>query len=282
MKIVNQTFGGERPLFRSRGITAENCVFTDGPMPMDGESPLKESEDISLSRCTFGWKYPLWYCNRVTAENCRFTAGARAGIWYTDDITLKHTAIDAPKTLRRASRVVLEDVEFTDAAETLWDCRDVTLRDCRVRGDYFAKDLAGGTIDGLDLKGQYCFDGARDLVVRRAKLDTKDAFWNCENIRVEDSVILGEYLGWNSKRLTFINCTIESLQGLCYVEDLVMRGCKVKGELLFEYSTLDAEIDGTLESIFDPAGGRIVARGVEKTIFQVSDPSKTHISCKNG
>ena len=45
-----------------------------------------------------------------------------------------------------------------------------------------------------------------------AKMLSKDAFWNTNNVTVYDSYISGEYLGWNSKNLTFINCTIESLQ----------------------------------------------------------------------
>ena len=35
-------------------------------------------------------------------------------------------------------------------------------------------------------------------------------FWNSRNITVYDSYISGEYLGWNSKNLTFENCIIES------------------------------------------------------------------------
>ena len=42
-----------------------------------------------------------------------------------------------------------------------------------------------------------------------------------KNVTVYDSFITGEYLGWNAKNLTLINCTIESLQGLCYIDNLV-------------------------------------------------------------
>ena len=48
-----------------------------------------------------------------------------------------------------------------------------------------------------------------------------------ENVTVYDSVIIGEYLAWNTKNITFVNCTIESLQGLCYIEGLKMVNCKL-------------------------------------------------------
>ena len=39
-----------------------------------------------------------------------------------------------------------------------------------------------------------------------------------KHVLVRDSTIVGEYLAWNSEDITFINCTIESNQGLCYMK----------------------------------------------------------------
>lgn len=85
---------------------------------------------------------------------------------------------------------------------------------------------------------------------------SKDAFWNSENVTVYDSFISGEYLGWNAKNLTLINCTIESLQGMCYIENLVMKNCRlIHTALAFEYSTVDAQIQGKIDSVLNPSGG---------------------------
>lgn len=46
----------------------------------------------------------------------------------------------------------------------------------------------------------------------------KYPLWNSENVAVYDSFISGEYLGWNAKNLTLINCTIESFQIICQRE----------------------------------------------------------------
>lgn len=263
----------------SRGLTIEDSVF------IDGESPLKESSDIALYGSTFNWKYPLWYCKNIKAENCKLTETARAGIWYTHNITMKNCNIEAPKTFRRASGITLENITMPNAAETLWSCRNVTVKNLTAKGDYLAMNCENMEIDNLELHGNYAFDGAKNMVIRNSRLLTKDAFWNAENVTVHNSHITGEYLGWNSKNLTFINCTIESLQGLCYIENLVLKNCKlINTTLAFEYSTVEAEIDGGVDSVLNPSGGRITAGYIGELIIEKDkvDPEKTHIILKNG
>ena len=135
-------------------------------------------------------------------------------------------------------------------------------------------------IDNFELAGNYCFDGCRNVEMHHAKMLSKDAFWNCDNVTVYDSYICGEYLGWNSKNITFVNCVIESLQGMCYMENLVMKNCRLLNTTLaFEYSTVDVEVDGTIESIKNPSAGVIKADKINELILeeQEIDPSKTTI-----
>ena len=271
---VQQTFTGERALFFARDLQLDACTF------MDGESPLKEGKDLALSGCLFRWKYPLWYCENVRAENCTWFENARAGVWYTDHITVKDSLIDAPKNFRRCRDVTLENVSFSNAAETFWSCRDVTMKNVTARGDYFAMNSENLTVDGLTLYGNYGFDGAKNVTIRNSKLLTKDAFWNSENVTVENSFISGEYLAWNAENVTFINCTIESLQGLCYVENLKLENCRaLNTTLAFEFSTVDADVRGRIDSVTNPAAGRIAADAIGALILEANriDPAKTEI-----
>lgn len=64
----------------------------------------------------------------MTLEGGRFAPGARAAIWYADDVRMKHTQIDAPKMFRDMENIDLEQVDLTDAMETLWNCRNIKLR----------------------------------------------------------------------------------------------------------------------------------------------------------
>ena len=276
-EFENQTLKGERALFRQNGLNIISCAFEDG------ESPLKECTGIMLTDSAFRWKYPLWYCKNVNAVDCVWEEMARAGVWYSEGVRVKDSLIRAPKNFRRAKRIVLENVEFTNAAETLWTCEDVCLNDVRaVKGDYFLMNCRNVVIDGLRLDGNYSLDGAKNVVVRNSHLMTKDAFWNSENVTVYDSYICGEYLGWNSKNLTLIGCTVESLQGMCYIENLKMTDCRlVNTTLAFEYSSVDVRLNGGVDSVFNPASGRIEADYIGELILEKDeiDPEKTVIVC---
>ena len=118
------------------------------------------------------------------------------------------------------------------------------------------------------------------MEIRNSNLLSKDAFWNTENVTVYDSFISGEYLGWNAKNLTLVNCTIESLQGMCYIDNLVMKNCKlINTTLAFEYSTVDADICSKIDSVMNPTSGTIKAQHIDNLIIEKDkvDPSKTKI-----
>ena len=278
-EVKGQQLSGERSLFMARELYIEDTVF------IDGESPLKESKNIELNKSTFNWKYPLWYSENIKAENCKLTETARAGIWYTHNISMKNCNIEAPKTFRRSSGIALENITMPNASETLWVCKNITVKNLTAKGDYLAMNCENMKVDNLDLLGNYAFDGAKNIDIRNSKLLTKDAFWNAENVTVYNSHISGEYLGWNAKNLTFIDCTLESLQGLCYIENLVLKNCKlINTTLAFEYSTVEAEIVGGVDSVLNPSGGSIKADFIGELIIEKDrvDPSKTRIICKNG
>lgn len=275
-EIRQQMLTGERALFQGKDLRIYDTIFADG------ESPLKESRDIELYGSMFKWKYPLWYAKNITVRDCTWFEMGRAGVWYTQNIKVEDSAIEAPKNFRRCTDVTLRNVSFPNAAETLWSCSDVKMRQVMAKGDYFAMNSENMNIDGLTLYGNYSFDGAKNVEIRNSRLLSKDAFWNSENVTVCDSFISGEYLGWNAKNLTLVNCTIESLQGMCYIENLVMKNCTLLNTTLaFEYSTVDAQINGKIDSVMNPSGGTIRADYIEELILEKDkvDPGKTTIIC---
>ena len=278
-KEVRQAyFKGERPLFAESDLYIEDTIFAEG------ESPLKESKNIKMQGSMFQWKYPLWYSKNVVAEDCTWFEMGRAGVWYTDDLTVNRALIEAPKNFRRCHRLSLNHVSMPNAAETLWHCDGVTMDDVMAKGDYFAMNSQNMKISNFELVGNYSFDGAKNVEVHHAKMLSKDAFWNSENVTVYDSFISGEYLGWNAKNLTLINCTIESLQGMCYIENLVMKNCRLLNTTLaFEYSTVDVEVQGRVESILNPTSGIIRADSIGELIMEKDriDTGKTQIVCPN-
>ena len=254
---------GERALFMAHDMKISETVFEDG------ESPLKHSSDIELFDSSFRWKYPLWYSKNIVMKDCVLEETARAGIWYTENLKAWDVEIYAPKTFRRSEHIRLENVTLHNASETFWECGSIELFNVKAKGDYFAMNSHNITVKDFELDGNYGFDGCENITVENGRMITKDAFWNCRNVTVKNSLINGEYLGWNSENLTFVNCTIESLQGLCFVKNLVMRNCTlVNTTLAFEYSDVDAEINGHIDSIKNPSSGRIRAGSVGELIME--------------
>lgn len=217
-------------------------------------------------------------------KDCTLFEMARAGIWYTHDLSMENTIVEAPKSFRRCERIALKNVWFPNAAETLWHCNGVEMENVSAKGDYFALDSCNMKLNGFRLLGNYSFDGVKNVEIHNARMLSKDAFWNSENVTVYDSFLSGEYLGWNAKNLTLVNCTIESLQGMCYIDNLVMKNCKlINTTLAFEYSTVEADISGKINSVINPSGGIIYADHIDELILETDkvDTSKTKIVCRS-
>lgn len=274
-KIENETYIGERCLFNSSFLDISNSTF------LDGESPLKESSNISLNNCSFKWKYPLWYCDNVACNNVKLFETARSGIWYTKNIVINDSIIDAPKTFRRAKHIVLNNVTMNNALESFWNCKDIKLNKITAKGDYFGMNSTDIVVENFHLDGNYAFDGGKNIVVKNATMNSKDAFWNCKNVRVENSIINGEYLGWNTSDITFINCKIISHQGLCYMKNVKLINCElIDTDLCFEYcKDIDATINSSITSVKNPISGIIRAKSICELILDsnVIDPDKTKI-----
>lgn len=277
-EIRQEVLSGERAFYGESGAKLYDCVFCGG------ESAVKECSDLEINSSIFEWKYPVWYSKNITIDGCSFLKDCRAGFWYIDDLTIRNSVIDAPKCVRRCSGVNIENVSFTNGDETLWACCGARLKNINAKGSYFAMNCSDMEVDGLKLVGGYSFDGVKNVVVRNSTIVGRDVFWNSENVTVYDSFLTGEYLAWNSKNVTFVNCTIESLQGLCYMDSLVMKNCRlINTTLAFEYADVDAEITGTIDSVFNPKSGTIRADRIAELTVDKSrvDPSKTKIICKN-
>ena len=208
---------------------------------------------------------------------------SRSGIWYTKNISIKNSALQAPKLFRRTSHIILDNVHFANAEETMWTCNDIKITNSQINGDYFGKDSQNIYLDHVSVVGNYVFDGAENIEVHNSTFISKDAFWNCDNVTIYDSIIDGEYLAWNTNNITLINCKIESDQGLNYIDHLeIKNGSLIHTDLAFEYvSNLDVELNTKIDSIKNPISGKITVPEIGTLIIDPDkvDPSKTELDC---
>ena len=262
--IKNTEFGGERPLFGVHDLKLENVTIHAG------ESALKECSDIEAVKCIFEGKYPFWHVDGFVIRDCLFREGARAALWYSRNLKMSDTIVEAPKMFREMEHLSLERVKIPHAHETLWHCDKVRLKDVEVKeADYLFMHSHDIKIEKYHQEGNYSFQYCKDVEIRDAVIHSKDAFWGTENVTVYDSVIIGEYLGWHSKNLKLVNCRVGGTQALCYAKGLVMENCTMDedADLCFEYSDVNATIKGKVTSIKNPKSGKIVADSIGEIII---------------
>lgn len=260
--IKDQTFGGERPLFAIHDTRLENVTITEG------ESGIKCCQRLEADRCRFIGKYPWWHVDGSLITNCYFEVGSRSAIWYSNDMVMRDSIIDAPKFFREMDGLTLENVQFADADETFWKVKNIKVRNVTLHeGTYPFMFCENVDVDGLKSDSKYVFQYVKNAVIRNAHIVTKDAFWETENVTIYDSHLDGEYLGWHSKNLRLVRCHIAGEQPLCYIDGLTLEDCTIDAlsDRAFEDSSnINAEIRGAVTEIKNPISGRIVADAVGK------------------
>lgn len=262
--IKDKEFGGERPLFGSRNLSLENVTIHAG------ESALKCCANIEADNCRFEGKYPFWHVDGFTVNKCLFTPGARAALWYSRNLVMTDTQVDAPKMFREMDGIVLRNVNIPDAEETLWHCANVDIKNVKVeKADYLFMHSHDIKIEDWEQHGNYSFQYCRNVEIRNAVIHSKDAFWGTENVTIYDSELHGEYLGWHSHRLHLVRCKISGTQPLCYCHDLILEDCEFAPDcdLAFEDSEVKATVNSEITSVKNPKSGEIHAKGYGEIII---------------
>lgn len=253
-QIQNKTFGEERALYASKDLFLNNVKFEGKE---DGESALKESNNIVIDSCKFDLRYPLWHVNHAQILNSKFTKKSRAPLWYDKDIEIQNTTFEGVKVFRECKSLNILDSKII-SEEPFWRCNDVTLNKTTLEGFYAFFECKDVNLSGIKFSGKYSFQYNKNLYIINSTLDTKDAFWHSSHVVVRNSTIKGEYLAWYSSDLTFINCVIESHQPFCYSKNIRLINCKMpNSDLAFEYSSVHGNITGHIDSIKNPRSGKL-------------------------
>lgn len=275
--IKDKEFGGERPFFGAKGIRLENVTIHAG------ESALKCCSDIEADRCRFEGKYPFWHVDGFKIDKCLFTPGARAALWYSRNLEMNDTQVDAPKMFREMDGIRLRNVNIPDAEETLWHCDNVDIENVSVENaDYLFMHSGNIKIRNWHQHGNYSFQYCSNVEIHDAEIHSKDAFWGTENVTIYDSTITGEYLGWHSRRLTLVRCKISGTQPLCYARDLTLIDCEFAADcdLAFEDSEVNATILTPVTSIKNPGRGSITAPSFGEIIIDEFSKAETPVEIR--
>lgn len=273
MIYENLVLDEERALYASKDAVIRSCKFEG---PADGESALKECRNIQVENCQFLLRYPFWHVENANVKGCQMTDTCRAALWYDKKITMSDCELGGIKAMRECRDISMTNCRI-NSSEFGWFCHDFKMKDCALVTEYPFLKSTDMEVDNLNMKGKYSFQYVENIVIKNSCLDTKDAFWHSKNVTVMDSVIKGEYLAWYSEGLKLIRCKIIGTQPLCYAKNLVLIDCEMEGtDLSFEYSDVEATINGSILSVKNPGNGRIEADEIGEIILDENQKADAH------
>lgn len=247
--IQDQTFDKERELYGIHDTFIKHCTF-DGPA--DGESALKECENVRVEDSFFDLRYSLWHDHGLVLKDCTLTENCRAALWYDEDVSVSDTKLHGIKAFRECRNVSLKNCDII-SDEFGWFTDDITLENCTAESKYFLMRNRGVQAKNLEMSAKYSLQYIEDGLFEDCVIDSKDAFWHAKNVTVKNSILGGEYLAWYSENLTFENCRIIGTQPFCYCKNLTLINCEmVDCDLAFERSSVQATITTPVVSIKNP------------------------------
>ena len=202
-----------------------------------------------------------------TLDRVSMDEKTRAAIWYAKDGTITDSNLGGIKAVRECENFEIRNTTIL-SQEFGWKSKNITLADCDLTAEYVFFDSRDVKLDRVRMKGKYSFQYMENLEINDSYLDTKDAFWHSKNVTVRNSTVKGEYLAWFSEGLTLINCHIIGTQPLCYCKNLTLINCTMEGtDLSFEYSDVQADVVGHIDSVKNPRSGVITADSVGEIIL---------------
>lgn len=266
-KIENQTFQQERALYNLTDAEVINCHFGGEE---DGESCLKEARNISVKNSYINLRYPMWHNHHFELIDSELDENARAAFWYSTDGLIRNVKVKTIKSLRNAERIRIENSDIV-AKEVGWFCKDIYMENSHLEGDYPFLRAENITINNSKIDGKYSLQYMENVRITNSILNTKDAFWHSKNVVVENCKINGAYLAWYAEDITFINCEITGTQPICYTKKVKMINCTMHNtDLAFEYSDVEADIVGHIDSVKNPKSGYIRADSIGDIILKDS------------
>ena len=133
MEIIdNKSYDEERALYGSENLRLVNCRIEG---KADGESALKESNNILIENCYFDLRYPFWHDNEVTIAESEMTENCRAPLWYSKSIEIEKSKINGVKAIRECESVTVLD-STVNSTEFGWFTDKIKLRRSEITGEY--------------------------------------------------------------------------------------------------------------------------------------------------
>lgn len=265
----NESFSGNRCLADKKDVTIRNCTF-DGSS--GGENALLRSSRLVVENVLIDQKGVFWNSSKLKITTAEFAKRAEMALWYSDHLNVSDASINCDKVLRECSHIDLNKCGIV-SNEFGWFNSFINVMNTKVEGDYFMLKSENMAFRNTSATGSSAYQYVKNATFENCEIIGDNMFWHAENVLIKDCEIKGDSIGWFSDRILMINCRISGRNPFCNCKNLQMSGCTIVGTgIAFENSEVEADLEGSLESIVNPAAGVIKVPEVKEVVMDKKNP----------
>ena len=261
--IQNIQTGQNRAFYGSKNVHFKNITI-DGIE--QGEGAFAECRNITIEDTHIFLDYSLWHCYNISLYKIILEPKTRSSIWNCQNIEIVNCKINTVKACRDCSNITLKDC-IINSEDFGWKCKGIKIINCKISGITPFFDNSNVIVEGTEFNAKYMFQYSDNIKMLNSTIDSKDCFWHAKNVYCKNCKFVGIYLGWFSENCIFENCHIDSVMAFCYCKKLKLINCTMSNcDWGFEYSEVDGDIKGHVDSIRNVLSGKIVVDSIGEYI----------------
>ena len=261
--VQNIQTGQNRAFYGSKNVHFKNIII-DGIE--QGEGAFVECRNIIIEDTNIILNYCIWHGHNISLYKTILDASNRSTIWNCQNIEIVNCKINGVKSCRNCSNLILKDC-IINSEDFGWKCEGVKIINCKISGVTSFLDNYNVTVNGTEFNSKYMLQYSDNITIHDTTINSKDCFWHGKNIYCKNCKFFGEYLGWYTENCVFENCHIDGFMPFSYAKKLKLINCTMPNcQWAFEYSDVDADIKGHIESIRNVLSGKVVANSLGEYI----------------
>lgn len=133
------------------------------------ESVTVNADTGKKRNCSFWLHYPLWHVRKFTLQGVTMDELTRAAIWYAEDGEITDSTLGGIKAVRECKNISLKRCK-ADSPEFGWKSQGIHLEDTEITSEYLLFDSRDVSLKNVKMKGKYSFQYIENLTIENCEL----------------------------------------------------------------------------------------------------------------
>ena len=226
----------------------EKCIHLK---QYDEERALYHLMDTQVEDCTFAGpadgESVLKEARNISVINCRFSL--RYPMWHDKGFTLMDSTMDE---LTRAALWYAENGKISHSTlggiKAVRECSRINISDCKINSPEFGWKCNDISVESSEIVSEYLFLDSKNVRLNNVQMQGKYSFQYMENLEITNSTLDTKDAFWHSKNVTVRNCTVKGEYLAWFSDGLTLIDCKIIGTQPLCYCTNLKLVNCTMEN----------------------------------